>query len=423
MIHSLVVGVVLFLVVGIVMLGILIRFRFFRTPKQLQAMQPLRQLKSLPQTMAATEVEGYTPNYSRISHNPSRTFPALLGPKDVMVRVHASSVNPIDLAISRSYGRTLLNQLRRSNGYPSDDQELPLIVGRDCSGVVVAVGHDVDAEFDVGTEVWGTPAAYRQGCHAEYTVMGDSEVALKPKNLTHTEAASIPYVAVTTWKALVDQAGLNPHTTAGKRILITGGSGGVGTFAIQLMKGWDGHVTTTCSSGAIQLVEDLGADLALDYTQSDLDDTLKREPKFDVVFDTVGNDTTISYIDLLKERQSATYVTIRTSLLRNTDRHGLYMGLVAAGASYAKPSLLQYLAHGRRYGWAFATPNGNALQTITEMVEDGKIKPIIQEIFPLMEAKACYEKLAQGHMRGKAVIEVVKADKKSGNAIYTGKDD
>ena len=126
--------------------------RLFRGRKLLQAVQPARQIESLPQTMNAIEVERYTSDFSGVQHNPSRTLPALLGPKDVMVKIHSSSVNPIDLAISRSYGRVLLNQMRKSKGFPSDDKELPLVLGRDCSGVVVATGHDAN-KFEIGTEV------------------------------------------------------------------------------------------------------------------------------------------------------------------------------------------------------------------------------------------------------------------------------
>ncbi|XP_062511020.1 reticulon-4-interacting protein 1 homolog, mitochondrial-like isoform X2 [Corticium candelabrum] len=392
--------------------------RLFRGRKLLQAVQPARQIESLPQTMNAIEVERYTSDFSGVQHNPSRTLPALLGPKDVMVKIHSSSVNPIDLAISRSYGRVLLNQMRKSKGFPSDDKELPLVLGRDCSGVVVATGHDAN-KFEIGTEVWATPAAYRQGCHAEFTVMGEGEIALKPKNITHTEAAAVPYVAMTSWKALVDHAGLNSNTTAGKRILITGGSGGIGSFAIQLMKAWDGHVTTTCSSNAVQLLEDLGADKILDYSRDDLQETLQKEPKFDVVYDTVGNDMTQSYINLLKEKQGATYVTLRTPLLSTVDANGLCRGLLIGMAKWANPALSQYLAHGRHYRWAFFAPNGDALKTISKLVEDGKIKPIIQETFPLAEGKAAYEKLAKGHARGKIVIEVIESNKKSDDAVYT----
>lgn len=152
--------IVLGTVVALSVVMVSVLARFLRRPKLLQAVQPTRQIESLPQTIGAVEVEGYTPDFSRVKHNPSRTLPALLGPKDVMVKVHASSINPIDLAISRSYGRVLLNEIRRRNGFPADGKELPLVLGRDCSGVVVATGQDA-TKFEVGAEVGRLHAASR----------------------------------------------------------------------------------------------------------------------------------------------------------------------------------------------------------------------------------------------------------------------
>ncbi|XP_035825343.1 reticulon-4-interacting protein 1 homolog, mitochondrial isoform X2 [Aplysia californica] len=260
-------------------------------------------------------------------------------PNEILVKVHAASVNPIDVRMMDGYGRKLINVLRAQKGFMKSGTEFPLILGRDFSGTVIETGRGVK-KFQAGDEVWGALSPERPGTHAEYAVVSQDEISLKPKNIMHTEAASIPYVAATTWAALCTVGELREHKAAGKRLLVLGGSGGIGTFAIQLAKSWGMHVTTTCSGDAIDLVTALGADVAVDYKTGGPWRQLGQMSKFDLILDTIGGESTSRAASLLGSWKNSKLVTIVSPILKNSDNLGVLPGLVKTALNAGVDTLM-----------------------------------------------------------------------------------
>ena len=180
------------------------------------------------------------------------------GENDIFIRVRAVSVNPIDVKIRRGYIASLLNRVARLKGA----SVFPILLGRDCSGEVVAVGDNV-TKFVSGDEVYAL-SGFSGGTYAQFAVVSAESAALKPKTIDHREAASIPFVAATAYSALVENVGLSRTNTRGKKVLVHGGTGGVGSFAVQLLKAWGATVAVTCSAENASLARSLGADKVID---------------------------------------------------------------------------------------------------------------------------------------------------------------
>lgn len=314
-------------------------------------------------------------------------------PDDVLVRVVASSVNPIDCRRREGYGRRLF---ARRGARP------PLVLGRDLAGVVESVGSAV-RRFRPGDPVWGAQDNFRDGAWAEFAAVRQDELAPKPETLSYEEAAALPYVGLTTWSALVGRAGLDADGARGLRVLVHAGAGGVGSFAIQLLKAWGAWVATTCSTSNVPLVTELGADRAVDYTKQDVSAELGD---LDLVLDTLGHDAEAPSLGLLARRRGARYVTVVHPALAFTDRFGLLPGALAAAGLLAGRKLAQGVLHGRRYHWAIAAPDGHALAEIGRLVEAGKIRPVIDQVFPLEAMAEAHARSETGHARGKLVIRV-----------------
>jgi NADPH:quinone reductase-like Zn-dependent oxidoreductase len=314
------------------------------------------------------------------------------GPGEMLIRVIASSVNPIDCAIRRGYGQTIF----RSLGWA----QFPIVTGRDVSGVVAKLGAGVN-RFAPGDAVYTAPQ--NRGC-AEFVTVRAENVARKPRNLTHAEAASLPYVALTTWAGLVTHARLGADSTRGQRVLIPRGAGGVGSFAIQLVKAWGGHVATVVGSGSIELVRSLGADDVIDRER---DDFVQRLHDFDVVLDTLGHDDEPRLLETLKRHGGARFVTLITPRMPLTDRHGLEDGTRMAEAILATNKAAQQ-ALGREYHWAFFRPDGAALEQVTRLVEAGFIRPVIDRVYPMEHIVEAHEYCETKRARGKIVITIAR---------------
>ncbi|XP_035667523.1 reticulon-4-interacting protein 1 homolog, mitochondrial-like [Branchiostoma floridae] len=326
--------------------------------------------------------------------------PAPPAEDNVLIRVKAASINVLDLRIREGYMNALYRSSRRKTKLPL----FPIMVGRDFSGIVEDVGSKV-AKFKPGDEVWGALGLdHSYGSLAEYTICKEAALSHKPTNLTFVEAASFPHVALTSWGALVTSAGMNKETTAGKRVLVHAGTGGVGTFSIQLVKAWGGHVITTCSTSGVELVKSLGADDIIDYKLENFATRLSEEPKLDVVLNTLGPHVEAESLALLK--RGGAYATIVTPVVNSMDNYGIVLGLLFALPQKWKTSLYQRLVYGRRFAWAFAYANGEILDLVRQMVEDGKIKPAVENVFSLTDVHKAYEHLARGHARGKTVIKI-----------------
>ncbi|MDR6162624.1 zinc-dependent alcohol dehydrogenase family protein [Pseudomonas fluorescens] len=289
----------------------------------------------------------------------------------VLVRVHATSINPLDY------------QVRRGD-YP-DLVPLPAITGHDVSGVVEAVGPGVSA-FAPGDEVWYTPQIFDgQGSYAEYHVAAESIIARKPASLSHLEAASLSLVGGTVWEALTVRAVLR----VGESILIHGGAGGVGHVAIQVAKAMGARVFTTVREANADFVRSLGADVVIDYTQEDYVEAIMRETaghRVDVVFDTIGGDTLSRSADALAQ-----------------------LGRVVSIVDIAQPqNLVQAWGKNASYHFVFTRQNRGKLDELTALVERGQLRPHVGAVYSLADIPLAHARLesANNGLIGKIAIAV-----------------
>jgi NADPH:quinone reductase-like Zn-dependent oxidoreductase len=278
---------------------------------------------------------------------------------EALVRVVASGVNPADpLTLSGKYAREF-------------GTHLPLIPGYEIAGVVEKTGANV-TKLKVGDAVYGYPTF--GGGWADYVSVKEREVARKPKSLNFVEAAAVPMGALTAWQALVDVAKLQP----GQTILIHGGSGGVGGFAIQIAKARGARVIATASTANQDLLKQLGADVTVDYTKTKFEDVAKD---VDAVLDPVG-----------KETLARSYGVVK--------KGGILMSLVALPD---KAELQKRGIHGAAIS---VHPDAEDLAEIAQMIDAGKIKPIVTQVLPLSEAVAAQQQAATHHTRGKVVLRI-----------------
>ncbi|XP_059228131.1 reticulon-4-interacting protein 1, mitochondrial-like [Mustela nigripes] len=188
--------------------------------------------------------------------------------------------------------------------------------------------------------------------------------------------------------------------------LILGASGGVGTFAIQVMKAWGAHVTAVCSQDASELVRKLGAEYVVDYKSGSVEERLKSLKPFDFILDNVGGSTETWALNFLKKWSGATYVTLVTPFLLNMDRLGIADGMLQTGVTVGSKAL-KHFWQGVHYRWAFFMASGLYLDDITKLVDEGKIQPVIEKTFPFSQVPEAFLKVERGHARGKTVINVV----------------
>ena len=326
-----------------------------------------------------------------------RRFVTTFGPKDVVIRVHAASINPIDTMLRQGYGSAMLSSAAAAAGR----NLFPLVLGRDCSGEVVAVGDEV-VKYSPGDKVFAAVSVHRNGTHAEYTCVDENEVATKPRGISHKEAASLPWVAVTVWTALVQHAGLTPENAKGKRVLVHAGSGGVGCFAVQLLKGWGATITATCSANNKAFVKSLGADIVLDYKTDDLSSLPKH---YDVVLDSTQHNEHVS-LKLLKLYRGGVYVSLRSPGPYFSSQFGGFLGSLIFQSYYRFKIVSNRIFGGRGFHYSVAQPSGNTLRAVTKLIETGAIKPILGAVYSMDEMVAAHQHVEGGHTRGKVVVSV-----------------
>jgi reticulon-4-interacting protein 1, mitochondrial len=307
---------------------------------------------------------------------------------EVLIRNLATSVNPIDSAVRGGYG----SQYWESKGLIS----FPFIPGRDVAGIVAATGAGV-TRFRTGDEVW---AGTLSGGAAEYIAVPEVWVARRPKIWSPIEAASLPYVALTAWTALVKQVGLSAGNTRGKKIIVPRGAGGVGSFAIQWLKAWGAEVATICSTRNVALVRELGADVVIDRTAAEQ----PRLAEYDVAFDT-SFDTEQPLLDALKTHADAAYVSIVTAKFQLIDRYGVDKGEQLA-AEYLEERIASQRRLGRRYYWSFMEPDGAALEEIARLIDQGLIKPVVDRVYPLAKLGDAQDYCSTKQARGKIVVSL-----------------
>ncbi|KAM7367794.1 hypothetical protein PAMP_014069 [Pampus punctatissimus] len=330
------------------------------------------------------------------------TVPAITSPSEVMIKVHAASLNPLDISMRNGYGAKLLKLRRDPLSVMDTDSEFPLILGRDLSGVVVDCGSEV-THFAPGDEVWAAVPPWKQGSLAEFVTLTEYE----------------------------------------------------------LLKAWGAHVTVTCSQNAEGLVRGLGADEVVDYTAGDVADQLELMEKFDVIIDSVGGDTEKWAVGLLKPWSGAKYVTLVTPLLLNTDSMGLLDGTCNAVFTLQIKAIQNLTSNGVFYRWGFYAPDGPALDEVSMLVDAGKLEsdihakmeimqqidyehtrdsihaciqgspaamlkseyripavpvgwfvilPVVEAQFPFTQVPQAFQKMELGHARGKTVVRVTDED-------------
>ena len=320
------------------------------------------------------------------------------GPHDVLIRVHAASVNPIDCQMRMGYGAGLLSTL-----LPSTRRSLfPLVLGRDCSGEVVVVG-DAVTKFLPGDSVFAAVPVHKQGTHAQLVAVDEDCVSMKPVNADFKQAASLPWVACTAWCALVKNAGLNRSNSRGRKVLVHAGTGGIGPFAVQLLKAWGADVTVTCATQNVSLAHSLGADKVVDYTAGDFSSALSR---YDVVLDSVGSGYEQKSLSVLKLFGGAQYISLASPQVWLAQKFGSLMGGLAFSWLYRFKVIFNRLFGGRAFYYSETIPDSKCLDTVSKMVEKGEIKSVIEAVYSMDEAVAAHKHLETGHSRGNIVISI-----------------
>lgn len=304
---------------------------------------------------------------------------------EVLAEIHAASINPIDFKIRDGKVKMLLKY------------EMPLILGNDFSGVIVKVGAKV-TNFKVGDEIYARPRKNKIGTFAEYIAIHENDIALKPKNLSFEEAASIPLVGLTSYQALHDIMQLQK----GQKILIHAGSGGVGTFAIQLAKIMGATVTTTASEAGANLVTSLGADEIINYKTEKFEDILTN---YDAVFDTIGGATLEKSFNIIKSGGNIVSVSgMPNARFGKEFGSGFFKTLLFSLASKKLTALEK--KYNAQYSFLFMKPSGDQLRIIANYIEAGQIKPVIDRVFPFEDAQKAMEYSEAGRAKGKIIVKI-----------------
>ncbi|KAK4420393.1 Reticulon-4-interacting protein 1, mitochondrial [Sesamum alatum] len=310
-----------------------------------------------------------------------------LKPNEVLVRARAVSVNPLDTRMRSGYGRSIYEPL------------LPVILGRDISGEVAAVGNSVRS-LTVGQEVFGAlhPTAVR-GTYTDYAILAEDELTLKPESISHVEASAIPFAALTAWRALRSTARIKQ----GQRVLVVGGGGAVGFSAIQLAVAAGCHVSTTCGAESIDRILAAGAEQAVDYTTEDYEALIKGY--FDAVLDTIGvPETERMGINLLK--RGGHYMTLQGEAASLADMYGLAIGIPIATAMLATKQIQYRFSHGIQYSWTYMRADSEGLHEIRRLSEVGKLKVPVEKTFPIAQVREAHEAKDKRIICGKVVLEL-----------------
>jgi NADPH:quinone reductase-like Zn-dependent oxidoreductase len=332
-------------------------------------------------SMKAFFIERYGKQNGSIGEMPE---PAV-GVHDVLVQVHATSVNPLDSKIRTGEFKLIL------------PYTFPLILGSDLAGVVVRTGSAV-TRFKLGDEVYARPPETRIGTFAELIAVNENALALKPSNLTMAEAASIPLAALTAWQALVEIA----QVKKGQKVLIHAGSGGVGTLAIQLAKHLGAFVATTTSTANVDWVKALGADVVIDYKQQDFATQLHD---FDVVLNSLGTDVLGKSVGILKP--GGQLISISGPPTAQFARQQKLPWLLRQVMRLLSSGIRRKARKQRvNYDFLFMRADGLQLQKITSLIEAGAIKPVIDRSFPFESTEEAMQYVEQGRAKGKVIITI-----------------
>ena len=305
--------------------------------------------------------------------------------QDILVDIHAAGVNLLDSKIKTGEFKLIL------------PYKLPLILGHDVAGVITKVGKNVK-KFKVGDEVYARVRDHRIGTFAEFIAINEADAALKPKNLSMEEAASIPLVALTAWQVLVERAKIKK----GEKVFIQAGSGGVGTIAIQLAKHLGATVATTASAKSFDLLEKLGADIVIDYKNSDFENRLSN---YDVVLNSQDKETLEKSLRILKS--GGKLISISGPPTPDFAKEikapwfvKIILSLISSGIrKKAKNKNVDY-------SFLFMKADGEQLNEITKLIEAGIIEPVMDKVFPFDKTNEALSYVESGRAKGKVVIKI-----------------
>lgn len=306
-------------------------------------------------------------------------------PNELLVEVHAAGLNPIDNMIPTGIFKAVLTF------------QLPAILGSDLAGVVVEIGSAV-TRFKVGDAIFASLFDLGTGSLADYAAVPESAAALKPANLDFVQAASLPMVGLTAWQALKERANLQP----GQKVFIPAGSGGIGTFAIQLAKHLGATVATTTSTANVEWVRSLGADEVIDYKKQEFEQVLRG---YDVVLGTTKGDAIEKSVGIL--RPGGKIISLVGPLDKAFARARRLNGLLGFVFGLMSRKIIRLSKkHGVSYAFLFVRPDGGQLNEIGGLVDAGIIRPVIDRVFAMEQAEEALKYLAQGRAKGKVVVKV-----------------
>lgn len=309
-----------------------------------------------------------------------------IGENDVLIKIHAASINPLDLKIRDGSLKMIL------------PYKFPIVLGNDFSGVIVKAGSKVK-KFKIHDEVYGKTTKESNGSFSEFISINQNSIAKKPKNLTMEESASIPLVGLTSWQVLVERAKIKK----GQKVFIQAGSGGVGSFAIQLAKYFGTTVATTVGTENIEWVKKLGADIVIDYKKDKFEEILHD---YDVVLDTLGGEMLEKSLKILKPGGKL------ISLSGPPD----YQFAKEMNLSFILRIAMYFLSHKFKkiakqnnvdYSFLFMKPNGSLLEQLNSIIESGKIHPVVDRIFPFNLTKEALDYVEEGHSKGKVITKLI----------------
>jgi NADPH:quinone reductase-like Zn-dependent oxidoreductase len=308
-----------------------------------------------------------------------------LAQDEVLIQVYAAGVNVIDLKIRDGDFKRIL------------PHKTPFTLGYDVAGIIMQIGNNV-TKFKVGDEVYSSPRSNRAGTFAELVAVNQVDIALKPKNLSMEEAASIPLVGLTAWQVLVERT----NVKKGQKVFIQAGSGGVGTFAIQLAKHLGAYIATTTSVDNFEMVKKLGADVIIDYRKDDFETILKE---YDVVLNSQNEETLQKSLRILKKGGSAISITGPADVdFAKVIKANFIVQMVIYFMSRKIQNLAKKLDV--RYSFLFMRANGQQLSQIAKLIESGVIKPVIDKVFPFEQTNEALGYVGAGRSKGKVVIKV-----------------
>jgi NADPH:quinone reductase-like Zn-dependent oxidoreductase len=306
------------------------------------------------------------------------------GPRDLLVGVRAAGLNPVDFKFRQGKLRAILRPT------------LPFVLGNELAGEVIAVGSDV-RRFRAGDRVFARVAKDRAGAFAEQACVDEDDAALMPRDLDFTAAAAVPLAALTALQALRDELGVKP----GQNVFISGGAGGVGTFAIQIAKWLGADVTTTASKRGEALVRSLGCDEVIDYASQDISKTADR---FDAGFDLIGGKTLEQMFEIMKPG---------TRIVSVAGVPEPQMAINDLGGRRVLAALLWIISYGVRsrarragvsYRYLFMHPSGSELAELAELIEQGKLKVIVDKTYPFANIPEALAYVESGRAKGKVVV-------------------